>query len=256
MQILLSPAKKQIIYPITSDLSTIDTPIFKDESVMLVKLLQSLSTHELSNLMKISDTLAQLNYERYKNFDLAFNKKNNLTHAIWSFQGDAYQHLNVQDFSKEDMSFCQNHLLLLSGLYGILKPLDLIQPYRLEMKTPLKNIKGNNLYTFWGDKISHYINNKMKQQRDTYIINLASSEYSKAICRDTLSYQVIDIEFKEMKNNKLISIGINAKKARGAMARYIIKNQLNDVEKIKHFTEYNYKFNPNISTTTKYFFSR
>ena len=187
--------------------------------------------------MNISEKISLLNYERYIKWSLPFTKKN--AHpALLLFQGDVYKGISVGDFKKEDFIYAQKSLRILSGLYGILKPLDLIQPYRLEMGTQIKIGKHNDLYDFWGDEITKAIN---EDKNSDYLINLASVEYFKSINKEKLNAKLINIIFKEKRNGSYKIIGINAKKARGLMSRYIIKNKISNPMKLKKFKEENYK---------------
>ena len=202
--------------------------------------------------MNISEKISLLNYERYIRWSLPFNK-NNAHPALLLFQGDVYKGISADDFKKEDFLFAQNSLRILSGLYGILKPLDLIQPYRLEMGTQIKIGKHNDLYDFWGEEITQAIN---KDKNSDYLINLASVEYFKSIKKDKLKAKLINIIFKEKRNGNYKIIGINAKKARGLMSRYIIKNKINNPEDLKKFKEENYIYNKNLSSDSDWVFTR
>ena len=202
--------------------------------------------------MNISEKISLLNYERYIRWSLPFNK-NNAHPALLLFQGDVYKGISADDFKKEDFLFAQSSLRILSGLYGILKPLDLIQPYRLEMGTQIKIGKHNDLYDFWGEEITQAIN---KDKNSDYLINLASVEYFKSIKKDKFKAKLINIIFKEKRNGNYKIIGINAKKARGLMSRYIIKNKINNPEDLKKFKEENYIYNKNLSSDSDWVFTR
>ena len=183
---------------------------------------------------------------------MPFNKKN--AHpALLLFQGDVYKGISVSDFKKEDFVFAQKSLRILSGLYGILKPLDLIQPYRLEMGTQIKIGKHNDLYDFWGDEITKAIN---EDKNSDYLINLASVEYFKSINKEKLNSKLINIIFKEKRNGDYKIIGINAKKARGLMSRYIIKNKISNPKELKKFKAENYSYNKNLSSGSDWIFTR
>tara|TARA_B100001248_G_scaffold217434_1_gene172560 strand:- start:2150 stop:2725 length:576 start_codon:yes stop_codon:yes gene_type:complete len=181
------------------------------------------------------------------------SQKKNAHPALLLFQGDVYKGISVSDFKKEDFIYAQKSLRILSGLYGILKPLDLIQPYRLEMGTQIKIGKHNDLYDFWGDEITKTIN---EDKNSDYLINLASVEYFKSINKEKLNAKLINIIFKEKRNGSYKIIGINAKKARGLMSRYIIKNKISNPMKLKKFKEENYSYNKNLSSDSDWVFTR
>lgn len=229
---------------------------FKEETNHLIEVLKSKSEEEVQELMSISDKLAQLNVERYDNFKKRTPKY--AKQAILAFQGDVYQGLAAESFSHEEHDYAQQHLRILSGLYGLLRPLDLIQPYRLEMGTKLETDKGNNLYDFWGDKITKELKKDLKSQGDNILINLASNEYFKSVNKKDLKkdFQIIDIEFKDFKNGKYKIISFFAKKARGLMSRYIVKNQIKKVEDLKGFDLDGYSFDESESTKNKLAFKR
>jgi cytoplasmic iron level regulating protein YaaA (DUF328/UPF0246 family) len=201
--------------------------------------------------MSISEKLAKLNQARFQSFSVPFNL-NNAKQALLAFKGDVYSGLDAGTFSAQDFQFAQRNLRILSGLYGVLKPLDLIQPYRLEMGTRLHTSQGKNLYKFWADKIAKTLN---KDTAKT-LINLASNEYFKGIDTQALNANIIHIVFKERKNNTHKVIGIHAKRARGLMVRFVIKNQLTQPEKLKKFTEAGYCFNTEMSNKEQWVFTR
>ncbi len=222
-----------------------------DKTKELLNILKKLSANDIAKLMNVSDKLALLNYERYqkftKNFDL-----NNSKQALFAFKGDVYSGIDIDSYTEDDFEFAQNNIRILSGLYGVLRPLDLIQAYRLEMGTKLKNKVGDNLYKFWGNNISKTIN---KYETDT-LINLASAEYFKAIDKESLNADIINISFKENKNGKYKTIGIYAKKARGLMVDFVIKNKITNSDKLKTFANANYKFSSDMSNTNNLVFIR
>jgi len=223
-----------------------------EDSKKIVNSLRKYSRDKLSKLMNISEKISLLNYERYIKWSLPFNKKN--AHpALLLFQGDVYKGISVSDFKKEDFVFAQKSLRILSGLYGILKPLDLIQPYRLEMGTQIKIGKHNDLYDFWGDEITKAIN---EDKNSDYLINLASVEYFKSINKEKLNSKLINIIFKEKRNGDYKIIGINAKKARGLMSRFIIKNKISNPKELKKFKAENYSYNKNLSSDSDWIFTR
>ena len=255
MLIILSPAKKQMLTLTKATVATSKIS-FLQEAQTLVKLLKEYQRQDLQQLMSISPALAKLNQNRFLEYDLDFKNINKMTPAVTIFQGDAYKTLNSADFTTDDAIFCQNNMVIISGLYGALNPYDMIQEYRLEMKTNLTNSNGNNLYLFWGDKIANFINNKLAQHDNKTIINLASIEYSKAIDKKKLKYPIIDVEFKEKHKGEYKTIGIYAKKARGLMARFIIKNKLTTPAEITKFNQENYAYSQKLSTQGKLVFTR
>lgn len=225
------------------------------ESSKLVKILKKKKADELMKMMDISEKIALENVMRYKNFSLPFTPENS-KQAVLAFDGDVYDGLNAIDFTNEDFEFAQIHMRILSGLYGVLKPLDLMQPYRLEMGRTLENPKGSNLYKFWGDKISKKLNEAVKLSESNQIINLASNEYWSSVDLKKLKYPYIEIQFRENRDGVLKVISFNAKKARGMMLRYAIKNRLNSAEELKSFREENYIFNSDLSDDKVWVFTR
>jgi len=252
MLVVISPAKKLNENCNQSIISSYTKPPFLDDSKKIVSALRKYSVEKLSSLMNISEKISILNYERYIKWSLPFNKKNSHP-AILLFQGDVYKGISVEDFNAEDFLFAQKSLRILSGLYGILKPLDLIQPYRLEMGTQIKIGKHNDLYDFWGDEITKKINN---DSNSDYLINLASVEYFKSINTNSLKPKLINIIFKEKRDNGYKIIAINAKKARGLMSRYIIKNKIINPQKLKKFSLEGYKYNKILSSNNDWVFTR
>ena len=254
MKIVISPAKNLNIGKDTQ-FKQFTEFYFKEEALQLVDIAKQLSPPELSSLMKISDKLANLNYARFQDWHLPFTPENSLQ-AIFAFQGDVYKGMDAISFDEQDLEFAQQYLRILSGLYGILKPLDLIQAYRLEMGTRLKNPKGKNLYEFWGNKITDFLNNEFAEEDNPVLINLASNEYFKVIRPENLKATIITPQFKEYRNNELKIISFSAKKARGRMSRFIIKNKITQVEDIKAFDWDNYRFDENLSDATTWIFTR
>ena len=252
MLVVISPAKKLDENCDKNLVTNFTIPFYLEDSKKIIKSLRKYSTDKLSKLMNISEKISLLNYERYIKWSLPFTKKN--AHpALLLFQGDVYKGISVGDFKKEDFIYAQKSLRILSGLYGILKPLDLIQPYRLEMGTQIKIGKHNDLYDFWGDEITKAIN---EDKNSDYLINLASVEYFKSINKEKLNAKLINIIFKEKRNGSYKIIGINAKKARGLMSRYIIKNKISNPMKLKKFKEENYSYNKNLSSDSDWVFTR
>ncbi|QDH77815.1 peroxide stress protein YaaA [Echinicola soli] len=247
---LISPAK-------TLDMSTTDIPLatqpdFKTDIKALVSIMKKKSAGDIKQLMKVSDNIAQLNEERYHNFHKDFTSKNS-KQALLAFKGDVYRSMAVDDYSEEDLAFAQDHLRILSGLYGLLKPMDLIQPYRLEMGISLENKKGKNLYEYWGTKISKAINKAAEGQP---VINLASQEYAKSVDKKALKSPMIQVNFKEHRDGKYKIIGIFAKQARGMMADHIIKHKITDPEQLKLFNREGYEFSEPQSKENEWIFVR
>ena len=254
MHIVISPAKK-IDTIIHTSIETYTGIRFSDEASALAKILKSKNRDELAGLMNISPTLAKLNYDRYQNWHYP-HPQQEARQAIFAFKGDVYAAMDANSLSDSNIEFAQKHLSLLSGLYGLLRPLDLILPYRLEMGAKLKNAKGDNLYKFWGDKITELLNQDMIENRSEVFINLASNEYFKSINTKRLNAKVITPIFKNSKNGEYKIISIFAKKARGLMTRYIIQNEITNPEDLLGFNEDGYYFNSNLSTSDKPVFTR
>jgi cytoplasmic iron level regulating protein YaaA (DUF328/UPF0246 family) len=239
MYIIISPAKKQksAIYP---NVATSDY-LFNDKVYGLVKILQSKSVDEIQNLMQVSKNIADLNFQRYKNFSSAEGHP-----AAFLFQGDVYKKLATFNWTKNDCEYSQIHLGILSGLYGWLRPMDKIMPYRLEMKTRLVNQFGADLYSFWGDEVSLAIKKHMQDNNIETIVNLASNEYFKVINKNILP-SIINIEFKEQGPNGLRIVAVNAKRARGLMANYMIINKIKSADCLKNFDLDGYGFKQDLS---------
>src|SRR5690606_21385190 len=227
-------------------------PQFKKEIKELAGIMQKKSRADLQALMNISENIADLNKERFKNFSSEFTLANSKP-ALFAFKGDVYRKMNVEDYSQEQLAFAQEHLRILSGLYGLLKPLDLMQPYLLEMGIKLKNKKAVDLYGFWQNKITKALD---EAATDGTVINLASQEYFKAINPKKLKARVIHITFKEYREGKYKIIAIFAKQARGLMANYIIENQINEPELLKLFNVDQYEYSEQLSTADEWVFIR
>ncbi|NMM48850.1 peroxide stress protein YaaA [Marinigracilibium pacificum] len=254
MILIISPSK-------TQDFSDSDfkikssIPEFLSESKKLVRELRKLSVTQLESLMAISTNLAELNAQRFEEFSVPFSE-DNAKQALMAFKGDVYTGFDFGSYSESDFEFAQNHLRILSGLYGMLKPLDLIQPYRLEMKTKLENERGKDLYKFWGDRPTDKLNKEFKEHKSKVLINLASNEYFKVIDKKKLDAEIITPVFKEIKGGKAKVIAIFAKKARGTMADYIIKNKIQNPEELKLFTGMGYTFDNELSSKNEFVFTR
>lgn len=249
MIILLSPAKSLDYSQTNIKESTL--PIFQEETKELVSILQKKSNSALKKLMKVSDKIAKENNQRYKDFSPKYTSKNS-KQAILAFKGDVYTGMNNDTMSKADLKFAQKHVRILSGLYGILKPLDLMQPYRLEMGTKLVVKKTKNLYGFWDTKITESI----LAESPKLIVNLASKEYYRSIKEDQLEAKVLTVNFKEFHNGKLKFLSFNAKKARGMLTRYIVDNRIKTIDKIKGFDVDRYYLDTDNSTETSLQFIR
>jgi cytoplasmic iron level regulating protein YaaA (DUF328/UPF0246 family) len=250
MLILISPAKT-LDYS-TPNFKEYSHPDFAPDIKSLVTVMKKKSAAEIAQLMHVSENLAELNEERFKTFQIEFNPENS-KQALLAFKGDVYTKIDVDSYSNADFDFAQQHLRILSGLYGLLKPLDLIQPYRLEMGTRLETKKGKNLYEYWGTKIAKRI---AEASAGKPIVNLASQEYYKAVDLKVLKSPVITIHFKEFKNGGFQTIGFFAKQARGMMTNFAIKNKITDPEELKVFNEEGYEFSEVLSDTKNWIFNR
>jgi len=254
MLALISPAKT-LDFTTKPKTKKHSLPSFLDRSEQLILQLRKNSPARLSKMMGISEKLAILNRERYEQWQLPFNPSN-AKQAILSFKGDVYIGLEAEKYTQWDFNFAQKHIRILSGLYGLLKPLDLIQPYRLEMGSKLKNRKGADLYSFWGDLITETINEELAGQRAKCLINLASNEYFKSVNRSKLEGRLITPVFKDYNKGDYKVLGFFAKRARGSMASYIVHNRIDRAEGIKDFDLDRYRFNKKLSTDDKWTFTR
>ena len=254
MLMVISPAKTlDYDTPPVIDKST--QPRFVEHSVELIEVLREKSPQDIAKLMSLSDKLDSLNVARYGSWERESTPQN-AKQALLAFKGDVYTGLNAEDFSTDDFAFAQQHLRMLSGLYGLLRPLDLMQPYRLEMGTKLVNPRGKDLYTFWGERISQWLNEDLEAQGDQVLLNLASQEYFGAVKPKALNARVIDTVFKDQKNGQYKIISFYAKKARGLMARYVIKERLQDPEGLKDFNLDGYRFDAVSSSENQLVFLR
>lgn len=254
MLLLISPAKTLDMSP-QSLSDKYSEASYLNEAKRLITQLKKLKPHHLSNLMKISPKLADLNYQRNQTWALPFTLENS-KQALFAFRGDVYTGIDVDSFSSEDLDFVQDHLRILSGLYGVLKPLDLIQAYRLEMGTKFQTPKWKDLYDFWGTKINSRIQADLKQQGDNVLVNLASNEYFKSVDSKKLKAQIFTPEFKDFSNGEYKMISFFAKRARGMMTRFIIQNKLSKPEQLKLFDAGGYFFNEDLSKGNKLVFTR
>ena len=254
MLIILSPSKGQD-FDFSFQSPVCAQPEFVSHSKTLIKELRKLDSLELQSLMHISEKIADLNIARYKSFQTPFTNKN-AKPALLAFKGDVYSGIPSSQYTAADLNYAQEHLRILSGLYGVLRPLDLIQPYRLEMKTGLVNPRGQNLYQFWGDRITDSINKKLADHAQPVLINLASNEYFKAVNKKHLQGRLLNIYFKEIKNGKTRVIAIFAKRARGVMTDFILSNRIENPEDIKAFDADGYRFSARESGESQWVFSR
>lgn len=254
MLAVVSPAKKLDTDTIGRHLP-FTQPSLLGDTEQLMETTKGLKVADLRSLMGISEKLADLNHERFQAFETPFTEANAKAAALM-FNGDTYVGLDASSLSDEDLTWAQDHLAILSGLYGILRPLDLIQPYRLEMGTRLKTPRGKSLYEFWGDRITRQIDAQLEGHTDRTLVNLASNEYFKSIQVKDLQGSVLTPAFKEMRDGKPKMISFLAKKARGMMARYIIENRIENTEALKEFTMGGYAFDPASSDANNWTFIR
>ncbi|MGB3606824.1 MAG: peroxide stress protein YaaA [Psychroserpens sp.] len=252
MKLVLSPAKS-LDYESKLPTKKTTKAYFLKEAERLSNLLKKESPKQLSKLMKISDNLAQLNYERNQDWSLPFTK-DNARQAIYAFSGDVYRGLDAYTIDTKKVDKIQDTVRIISGLYGILKPLDLIQPYRLEMGTKFSVGKQKNLYEFWTKQVTQALNDELKD--DEVFVNLASNEYFKAIDTKALKVPVTNIKFQELKDGKYKTIAIYSKLARGLMTRYIIETNAKTIEDLKGFDHDNYRYTESLSSNDELVFTR
>jgi uncharacterized protein len=254
MLFLLSPAKSlDYDTPLAGQPHT--TPLFVKDSKVLIDVLRTQSPQQIATLMDLSDKLSVLNVARYQAWSSRATEKN-ARQAALAFDGDVYGGLDARSLGADDLAWAQDHVCILSGLYGVLRPLDLMQPYRLEMGTQLANPLGANLYAFWGTRIAAYLNQRLKSDASPLVINLASNEYFKAVDTKALKAQVVDCVFQEYKNGQYKIISFFAKRARGLMARYATVNRLSHIDHLKAFDSEGYAFDAKSSTPLKLVFRR
>ncbi len=254
MLLVVSPAKK-LDFETPLPTKSFTQPTMLEHSEALIKHCLKLSPADISSLMGISDKLAGLNAARFGEWQQPFTPEN-ARPAMLAFNGDVYTGLDAFSFEEKDFAFAQSHLRILSGLYGLLKPLDLMQAYRLEMGSKLANDRGDNLYQFWGELITQALNKAIAEQGDKVLVNLASSEYFKSVKKKQLNAEIITPAFKDWKNGQYKMISFFAKKARGLMANYVIKNQIKDVAGLKAFNEAGYQFDETLSKGNDWVFTR
>jgi hypothetical protein len=250
---VISPAKTlDYESPLATDKNS--QPDFLDDACELVDQLKTLEPHDISKLMGVSDKLAQLNAERFRAWQTPFTQ-DNAKQAILAFKGDVYTGLDAESFNDKEFNIAQKRLRMLSGLYGVLKPLDLMQPYRLEMGTKFENSRGKDLYAFWGTKITDELNRLLKAD-DGVLVNLASNEYFKSVLKKELDARLITPQFKDWKNGQYKMISFYAKKARGLMCRYAIQNNITQADDLKGFDLQGYRFSEEQSDADNWVFLR
>ena len=254
MLFLLSPAKSLDFEPAPAAVPHTQ-PLFVAQSTELIGILREKSPRDIADLMHLSDSLSGLNVARYQSWRPKFTAKN-AKQAVLAFNGDVYEGLDAKTLAAPELNWLQNHLCILSGLYGVLRPLDYMQPYRLEMGTALANAQGNNLYKFWGAQLSNYLNERLQKDVSPVVVNLASQEYFKAVDLKALKARVVECVFEEFKDGKYKIISFYAKRARGLMARYAAKQQLVTPEQLKGFDLEGYAFDAKVSQAERLVFRR
>lgn len=256
MIVLLSPSKTQTVKNIPHDGLQFSTPVFQDEATELNQILSEYSTEELGQLMGLSPKLAEMAHDEIQNFNKS--PKGNFP-AAYLFDGTAYKALEFENLEQKEIQFAQEHLLIASGMYGLLRPLDLINPYRLEMAVPLQNPKGNNLYSFWKSKMTRYMKERVLQEDDKTFLDIAVVEYTRTIDYDVLresGVRIVNPIFYENKNGSLRTIAVYAKQARGNMARYVVENKIDDANLLKKYNVGGYSYSQENSTSEKWAFIR
>lgn len=254
MLMVISPAKT-LDYDTAPTTKVTTQPDLLADSQELIDELRHLSPQAISHLMGISDALGVLNYDRFQSWSQPFTL-DNAKQAVLAFKGDVYTGLDAEKFNRSEMSFAQKHLRILSGLYGLLRPLDLMQAYRLEMGTKFNNRRGKDLYQFWGDAITEKLNAQLKKLKTDTLVNLASNEYFKAVNKKQLAAEIITPVFKDLKNDQYKIISFYAKKARGMMAAWVIENGVTDVQGLVDFNRGGYRYHPAMSDSKQWVFTR
>lgn len=254
MLFLVSPAKALDEAPAPEQIEKTSLA-FGKQAKQLMNELKQLGPVDVAQLMHLSDKLADLNYERFQAWQYPFDDKQS-KQAMFLFKGDVYQGLEASSLAPKELAYLQAHLRILSGLYGLLNPLDGILPYRLEMGTKFQNAKGKDLYAFWGDQITELLNQQLAEQNSRIVVNLASNEYFKAVKKKKLNAEIITPQFKDWKNGQYKMISFYAKRARGLMARYAAVNQVEQVEDLKYFDYDGYRFAPDLSSEKDWVFTR
>ena len=254
MLTLLSPAKTLDFSPVPEGLATTN-PRFESDVEVLIKRCKRLSVRSLRELMHLSEPLAQLSRQRFQAMSLPSTPENSKP-CLLAFQGDVYKRLDAASLSKADLDWSQDRLRILSGLYGLLRPLDLIQPYRLEMGSRLSTRRGKNLYQFWGDRLVEALNVETTERRHGAVLNLASAEYMKAVPAKRLEAPLVTAVFQEIRDGRPKTVAFLAKKARGMMARFIVEQRIEDPEALKDFSKEGYGFRPDLSDAERLVFTR
>lgn len=254
MLLVISPAKT-LDYATPPTTARYTLPGYLAQSQLLIERARRYSAHDLMELMEVSLAIAELNVERFASWRTPFTP-NNAKQALLAFKGEVYNGLQAQTLDEQALLFAQEHLRILSGLYGLLRPLDLMQPYRLEMGRPIDTAHGRNLYEFWGSMITEGLNAQLEALNSDYLINLASSEYFKAVKPRLVQGEIITPEFKEKKNGEYKMLGVYAKKARGLMSRFVIDNRIVEPQALKAFDSESYRFNARLSSDTTWVFTR
>ncbi|MGB1311236.1 MAG: peroxide stress protein YaaA [Leucothrix sp.] len=254
MLVTLSPSKGQD-FDIPMPSADYSVPAQLDQSQLLINELLDYDPEKIGALMSISENLSNLNYQRVHDFHTPFNA-DNARPALFAFKGDVYSGIDSSTFNEADLAYAQNHLRILSGLYGALRPMDLIQPYRLEMKTKLPNPRGADLYQFWGEKITDSLNAVLAEQKEAVLVNLASNEYYKSVKPKQINGRILNIDFKETKAGKTRIIAFYAKKARGMMADFILRNRIETPEELQAFDTAGYRYDAALSTPDRWTFER
>jgi len=254
MIITLSPSKGQDFdSPTPSKIFTLPEQL--EDSQLLINEAKKLDMESVRELMDVSENISNLNVQRFQDWNMPFNT-NNAKAALFAFKGDVYSGIQKEKYDDGDLSYAQDHLRILSGLYGALRPMDLIQPYRLEMKTKLSNPRGDNLYQFWGESITEKLNESLQNQEDKTLVNLASNEYYKSVKPKMIDGNILNISFKEIKDGKSRILAVYAKKARGMMTDFILRNRIERSEDIKDFGTADYSFSKTESTDNQWVFTR
>ena len=254
MLITLSPSKGQDFdTPPPSKIHTVPQQL--NDSQLLINEAKKLDVPDVRELMAVSENISLLNVERFNTWQTPFTPEN-AKPALFAFKGDVYSGIQKDEYNDDDLNYAQDHLRILSGLYGALRPMDLIQPYRLEMKTKLKNPRGENLYQFWDERITEQLNEVLDKQEESVLVNLASNEYFKAVKPKKINGRLLNISFKETKDGKTRVIAIFAKRARGMMTDFILRNRIEHAEDIKDFGAGGYRFSEQESTENNWVFTR
>ena len=255
MILIISPAKKLDFSEETRYTQNYSMPAHLEESQKLINSLSKMSKKKISQLMDISPALSELNFDRYQNYHTPFTP-DNAKQALLSFKGEVYLNMEVDSYEEAEYEYAQKHLRILSGLYGLLKPLDLIQPYRLEMGTKLKIRRKNNLYEFWGEKIQEAVKEALAESGSNVLVNLASNEYFKSVKAKSLDGRIITPVFKDNKNGQYKTLFLYAKQARGQMSDFAIKEKVSDPEALKDFKGMGYSFNEELTEGDTWVFTR